>query len=197
MAEDAPRTWRCFWAVPLPDELRVQLAEYVARLRLPPGTDEAWRFTDAAGWHVTLAFLGATASASVEPMTGRVAEAARPVSPFTVAAGGLGGFPRGSPARVLWYGIQDDDGRLARLADLVRQAAGVHDEAPFRPHVTLARARDRRGANIPAGVGEPPIGEVPVREVILFRSHQGRGPASYEALTSISLRMPSALQSRS
>lgn len=195
MPEDAPRPWRCFWAVPLPDELRVQLAEYVAGIRSQPGVQEDWRFTDSGGWHVTLAFLGATSPDAIEPMTRVAAETVRGLPPFAVGAGGLGGFPRESRARVLWYGIHDADARLSRLARLVRRASAMEDEGEFRPHITLARSRDRRGTSIPAGVAEPPVGEVPVREVTLYRSHLGRGPARYEPLAGVSLRAPSAVQS--
>jgi 2'-5' RNA ligase len=190
MAENA-RPWRLFWAVPLPTELRSALSAFVSELRTAPGVEDDWRFADEDGWHLTLAFLGATEPATVEPMTARVTDALRAFAPMEVAAGGLGGFPRGGRARVLWYGIADPDGRLEAVADTVRTAAGLPTEEPFRPHVTLARSRDRRGARLPVPVEEPPRARVRVGDVVLFRSHLSAGPARYEELVRITIAAPS------
>jgi len=187
MAEGA-RPWRCFWAVPLPSELRDALAEFVAELRAVATVEDAWRFTAADSWHLTLAFLGAVEPDAVEPMVSRVAAVVRNHRPFEASAMGLGGFPRGGRARVLWYGV-DGGGGLADLARDVRAAAGLGEEQPWRAHVTLARARDRRGAPLPASA-EPPAGIIHVDEVVLFRSHLGTGPARYEALHRMALGAP-------
>jgi 2'-5' RNA ligase len=175
-------------AVPLPDLLRVELRAWVEAVRATHDLDADWRWTDAAGWHVTLAFLGATSPAAVPDLLERLAGVTRHGAPFSVAAGGLGAFPSRSRARVLWYGITDDGHRLQELATAVRIATGTQDEARFRPHVTLARARNRHGAPMPlVPVETLPAGEVPVTEVSLMRSHLGNGPARYEALGELPL----------
>jgi 2'-5' RNA ligase len=186
MAEDA-RPWRCFWAVPLPDALRASLAQYVTDWRSQPGVDDEWRFTAVDGWHVTLAFLGGTEPDSVEPMVGRVRAVVEGHAPFEVRAGGIGGFPSGRLRRVLWFGVRDDDGRLAALARDLRPAVGLELDQPFRPHVTLARSRERHGTPAPLADGPAPSGTITVAEAVLFRSHLGRGPAGYEALARIPL----------
>jgi 2'-5' RNA ligase len=187
MAESA-RPWRLFWAVPLPAELRSALEGFVSRLQAAPRVEDDWRFADPAAWHITLAFLGATEPATVEPMMSRVAAALQSHEPMEVTAGGIGAFPRRGRANVLWYGISDLDGRLAALADAVRSAARLAAEEPQRPHVTLARARDRRGARLPVLAGDaPPSAQLRVGDVVLFRSHLGGGPARYEELTRATL----------
>jgi 2'-5' RNA ligase len=191
MAESA-RPWRCFWAVPLPSELRAALSSFVARLRAVPGVGDDWRFTETDGWHVTLAFLGGMPPETVEPMVAQVAAAVDGIEPFELHAGGLGAFGGRRQARVLWYGLTDDDRRLRDLARGVRAAAGLDVHDPFRAHVTLARSRDRYGAALPAPHDEPPTGLVPVKEVVLLRSHLGRGPARYEAIARIPLRVAAA-----
>jgi len=191
MAESA-RPWRCFWAVPLPELLRGDLSTFVAELQKTPSVDEDWRFTDAAGWHLTLAFLGGISHDAVEPMVERVSAAIEPTPPFELHAGGLGGFSGHQRARVLWYGVSDDGSRLHDLAAAVRTASGpaAAEDAPFHAHVTLARSRDRRGAALPRPAADPPPGRIPVDQVVLFRSHLGRGPSRYEALAHIPLRVP-------
>jgi 2'-5' RNA ligase len=185
---DVERPWRCFLAVPIPEALRLSLSDAVAAMRLDPRTEADWRFADAGGWHVTLAFLGATPATSVGSLVHAMTDAVSDLAHFEVATGGLGGFPSRRRARVLWYGVADPSGRLLDLARLVQAAVGLEEGTPFRPHITLARARDRRGTD--AGellASEVPMGSIPVRGVTLFRSHLGRGPAHYEVLAEMPL----------
>jgi 2'-5' RNA ligase len=177
------RPWRCFVAVPIGGELREAVAACSSALQALPEA-HAWSWTDAAGWHVTLAFLGATDPARVPSLGRALAAIARRGGTFTVACGGLGAFPSRGRARVLWYGVTDTDGRLRDLAREVQAATGLQPEDRFRAHLTLARARDRSGTD--AGPllasGQPPEGQIEVDHMVLYRSHLGRGPARYEAL---------------
>lgn len=185
----ADRPWRCFVAVPIPDDLRAALDEYVAHLRRLDGADASWRWTDADGWHVTLAFLGATDPDAVPALSRALAAVARDASSFALTSGSLGSFPGPARARVLWYGIADADGALRRLARAVQAAVGLEPEPRFRAHLTLARARDRLGADATAltSADPPPPGRIDVDRLVLCRSYLGRGPARYEALASASL----------
>jgi 2'-5' RNA ligase len=188
---DAQRPWRCFVAVPMPAALRASLATAVEDLRADPAAEAEWRFADPSGWHLTVAFLGATPPASVDPLVDRVETAVSDLEPFVITTGGLGSFPAGRHARVLWYGVQDTAGRLRELARRVQAAAGIDAGVPFTPHITLARARDRRGAAVHGLVsGDAPSGEVPVRGVTLFRSHLSSGPARYLVLAEMPFGPP-------
>jgi 2'-5' RNA ligase len=57
------------------------------------------------------------------------------------------------------------------------------DDRPFHGHLTLARARERRGVDLRPfdGVACGPV-EWTVDEVTLVRSHLGRGGARYEVV---------------
>jgi 2'-5' RNA ligase len=188
---DVQRPWRCFLAVPIPSALRLSLADAVATLRLDPKVEAEWRFADADAWHLTLAFLGVTPVDAVEPLVEAVAGAVADLEPFEVATGGLGGFPSPRNARVLWYGVSDPERRLQDLARRLQGAARLDDGAPFRPHVTLARVRGRHGVDAQALLAaQVPVGSVPVRGVMLFRSHVGRGPARYEVLAEMPMGVP-------
>jgi 2'-5' RNA ligase len=184
-----PPSWRCFVAIPISDELRRQLVGAMEALRAHPDAG-GWRWTDPGGWHLTLAFLGSTDPDRVGSLTDALSRATSDVDAFTVAAGGVGVFPARRSARVLWYGTSDDGGRLADLAARVQRATGTEERRPYRGHLTLARARDPRG--VPAdrlleAASTFPTGTIEVREVVVFRSHLGRRPAVYEALSSIPL----------
>jgi 2'-5' RNA ligase len=177
------RLWRCFWAVELPEDLRAALADGLAELRRDASIDAAWRWTEPLSWHLTVAFLGGVSADAVPGIQRAVADAVRELEPFTATAGGLGGFPSGQRARVLWYGVQDPERRLRSLARAVGDACGLEDSGPFRPHVTLARARDRLGTDLtPVSTDLLPAGSVDVTGVTLLRSHLGQGPARYERL---------------
>lgn len=181
------RPWRCFVAVPIDDELRAAVDDTVRALRAAPGAD-AWRWTDAEGWHVTLAFLGATDPASVPGLATALAAVAGAHPAFSLAAGGMGAFPGPRRARVLWYGVADPRGELRRLAGVAARAVGLPDEGRFRGHLTLARTRDRNGADassLVAAAATPGI--LRVDRLVLFRSHLGRGPARYEAVATMPL----------
>jgi RNA 2',3'-cyclic 3'-phosphodiesterase len=172
--------WRCFVAVPIGDQLRAALAAAVGAWRGAPGTEEL-RWTDASGWHVTLAFLGRTDPERVQVLADALTEVAGRFAPFTLRTGGVGGFPSSRAARVVWYGIEDPDRRLAGVASAVREAVGLDDDQPFRPHLTLARARGHGRATIDAAMPAP-TDTLRVNELVLYRSLLGGGPARYEPL---------------
>lgn len=189
MQPAAERPPRCFVAVPIGAELRAALAGHVARLRRIDGADAAWRWTDAEGWHVTLAFLGATDSSAIPGLGRSLATVAAGHAPFALATGSVGTFPSRTRARVVWYGITDADGQLRRLARETQAAVGLDPESRFRAHLTLARARERNGSDSSQLLSvTPPTGQVQVDRLILYRSHLGRGPARYEELASAPLR---------
>lgn len=184
------QTWRCFVGVPIGDELRTELSSAVAELRAgTSGESDDLRWTDAKAWHLTLAFLGPTAAADVPRLAEAISQVAGDHAPFTVATGGLGAFPSRRDVRILWYGLADRSRRLAELAVAVRLAVGTETSSPFRAHLTLARARGDRGVAVPASTWRAamPSGLVAVEELVLYRSHLGRGAARYEVLAAAPL----------
>jgi 2'-5' RNA ligase len=184
------RPWRCFVAVPIGDELRAGLAVAVEGVRAADrARDAAFRWTEPEGWHVTLAFLGATPADRVPEIVDALRAAVVGTPPFQVTSGGLGAFPSARRARVVWYRITDAERRLKILAKGVRQALDIDDGAPFRAHLTLARARARDGAALDGELRatDLPRGEILVDRVLLCRSHLGRGPAYYETLAEVPL----------
>ncbi len=182
-------TWRCFVAVPVPEDLRSSLVQAVTTWRaLPGGPDLRWAEPD--GWHVTLAFLGPVSAERVPSLSEALRAAVRPFPPFTVPTGGVGAFPRPGAAMTAWYGVGDPNGNLAALAAAVGEAVlPMGETSRFRPHLTLGRSRVRRGEAMGPWLATLtiPTGTLPVSEAVLYRSHLGRGPARYEVLTGAAL----------
>ena len=181
--------FRCFVAVPLGPSLRADLSAAVAAWRHEIPAD-GLRWADPDGWHLTLAFLGSIPAASVDGISRAIAAVAASHRPTRVETGRLGAFHRPGSARVLWYGVADPDGALTALAGDLGRTLELPGDEPFRPHVTLARARrapiDLRGWIEPASL-EAPSGLLDVGTIELMRSHLGSGPARYERLASFFL----------
>lgn len=184
--------WRCFVSVPMGNELRVDLAAAVERWQSRAEL-AGLRWSEPAAWHLTLAFLGDTAPGSVDTLAHELEAVAARHVPFTLPTGELGGFPSAGRARVAWYGVDDPDGRLRRLADDVGRAVDLQPDRLFTAHVTLGRAR---GASLDlrdwVSDGGAPRGALAVDRMELLRSHMGRGPAHYETLASVPLVRPAA-----
>ena len=176
--------WRCFVAVPIGEELRADLKAAVDPWRDLGGL----RWTDPVGWHVTLAFLGSVDVDRVPRLAGSLAPVAERHAPISLATGGFGAFPSPRHARVAWYGVEDADGRIERLAADVALALGLEAPRRFRPHMTLARAR-RQPVDLRSWLASAsaPEGRLAVDRMELMRSHTGRGLARYETLATIAL----------
>lgn len=121
-------------------------AEVAALDRSLGARDPAVRWVPPAQWHVTLVFCGEVAEDVVPDLRARLARAAARTEPLSLQLAGAGTFPRqAARARVLWVGLHGDVPELTRLAERCAAAArrsGIDvEERPFRPHLTLARAR--------------------------------------------------------
>jgi 2'-5' RNA ligase len=181
--------WRCFVAAPIPPDLRASLADAVA----PWKADPALRWSAPESWHLTLAFLGGVDPEMVDGVRARASEVAGRHAPMRLVAGGIGAFPSASRARVVWYGVQDHDGRLAALAGDLAHSLKLEAGSPFRAHVTLARVRrgsaDLRGWLAEASASAP-TGTLELRQLDLMRSHLGQGAPRYETLATMELGGP-------
>jgi len=108
--------------------------------------DELLRWVPMQQWHLTLVFCGDVEAAVVPELRERLARGAARTPSFEVGLAGAGSFPKqASRARVLWAGLGGDVQTLTRLAERCAAAArrsGIAvEDRPFRPHLTLARAR--------------------------------------------------------
>ena len=163
---------RCFVAVLLPEGVRNALAAVSAELR---GRAPGLGWVRADNLHLTLRFLGEVEPVVLERVREAVTIAAAAVAPFTVMLGGLGGFPSGRAPRVVWAGVAGgaELGALHAALEAALVARGIPGESrAFHPHVTLARARESRGAGGFAdvlGAGRS-FGEIRVAALHLMRS---------------------------
>jgi len=137
-------TLRTFIAVELDDELLGNLARVQDRLR-GQVAPRSVRWVRAEGVHLTLKFLGDTLPDQVEEVKLALARAASEVTPFSFTVGGVGCFPNSHRPRVLWIGLHEPTGALARLRDAVESHVAPlgfpTENRPFHPHLTLGRVQ--------------------------------------------------------
>jgi 2'-5' RNA ligase len=134
---------RAFVCVSLPEDASGEIERFIRKLENFSG----FRWARREQLHITLKFLG---DITPEQMLGLDTNLSRigGVRPFDVALSGAGAFPDMAGASVLWLGISGGGERLSKLASFVDKAAAAVGCEPerrgFHPHLTIARARDRR-----------------------------------------------------
>lgn len=141
--------WRLFIAIEVPAQLREALAAYIKELRAGVASVHAsWSRED--NLHLTLKFLGDTPVPKIETLSQAIHQAASEFQPFELNVSGCGAFPANGQPRVLWVGISDQSGTLARLHEAIEiECAKVNfarETRPFHPHLTVARFRTPHGS---------------------------------------------------
>jgi 2'-5' RNA ligase len=132
---------RLFAAVDPPAAAVVELAAALGDDRHP-----LLRWVPPQQWHLTLAFYGEVDESKLEALLAGLERAATRTRPFAVRLAGAGTFPRQRvKARVVWTGVDGAVDPMRRLADRCagagRRARIAMEDRAFRPHLTLARAR--------------------------------------------------------
>ena len=176
---------RVFCAVELPPEVRARAAEHGATLRDRVREARA-SWPRAENLHLTLKFLGEIEPGRVEALSSAASRAAQNTRPFNLTIEGAGAFPPRGTARVLWLGIKDSSGELARLQNNLEDECAregfKREERPFHPHLTLARIRAPQGARELARLhqeaGFEAI-EFAVTDLVVMRSELGPGGSRY------------------
>jgi len=146
----------------------------------------------AANLHITLRFLGGVPLDVPEAVRRLLHERLVDRKPFSFGLAGAGAFPSVERPRVIWAGVDDTSGELARLAgDLegwMRELGFAPEERAFRAHLTLGRVKEGASA---ADVVTPHVhksfGVSTVQEVVIYESKpQGQG-VEYLALGRVRL----------
>jgi len=103
--------------------------------------------------------------------------------PFDLRLRGTGTFGGRGHVRVVWLGVAEGGEPLRELAaksESACRAAGLPpEERPFRAHLTLARATQRGGANLPPLPEPPELSGWRAEGFVLYESRLGKGPAVY------------------
>jgi RNA 2',3'-cyclic 3'-phosphodiesterase len=174
---------RVFIAVDLPTELRDELTKL--QRELEPSTDTArWVAPDSI--HITLKFIGEIVEKRIDDID--AALTGLTWKSFSIRVRGVGFFPGNRSPRVFWAGMEAPTMQnLAEELDARMERSGFEKEKrAFRPHITLARARNSRidSALVTAATQytDRDFGSFTVDRVFLFKSILKPTGAVYERL---------------
>jgi len=167
---------RLFAAVVPPDEVVAEIRRWIE-----PRRDDAWRWTDPSGWHVTLAFYADVEAWRYDELVDHLASAAARTTAFPMSLRGVGCF--GSVARATVLVAEVEDGRdalgaLSRRCHTAATTAGIPvARQTYHPHVTLGRRNHPADASrYVRALAELPSTAWQVTEIALVQSHLGQGP---------------------
>ena len=146
----------------------------------------------AANFHVTVRFLGAVPAEVPGALRVMLRERLVDRRPFSFGLAGVGAFPAADKPRILWAGVEDGSGELARLASdvegWVRELGFAADERPFRPHLTIGRVKEGgSAADLLAPHQSKSFGVSTVHEVVIYESRAQAQGVEYHALGRVGL----------
>lgn len=178
---------------PVPQESLAVLADELRRLG-----PEGIRWSPPPAYHLTLRFLDELDRPTLDAVSAALEVVAQDTRPLRTRLRGLGSFPwrRGGGPRVLWAGVAEPHPELDALAARIDQAVrGVGLPAadfPFRPHVTVARARRHQVTGELAAalerLGEEDLGEWPIEAFVLFEANRSDPQGGYAQVRRYRLR---------
>ena len=187
---------RLFIAIPIPEPVRDEIVRVQQELQ-PLVPREVARWTRSDQFHLTLRFLGDVPADGVEDLKKSVNAVCRNGRPLSLHAEGVGFFPNPRSPRVIWVGINDQEGRLGDLQKQIETAVDPFspepDEKNFTGHVTLGRLKnprptDTRDLAARAHLLEKRLfGEWPAHEIEIIRSELSPAGARYTSLAAFRL----------
>lgn len=149
-------------------------------------------------WHVTLAFYGELATATIPDLRARLDRIAGETAPFGIEVRGFGVFPNTDRARIFWagaFGIEPPEA-LAGLAyrclgAMEQKTATDPGKAPqtYRGHISLARAKGRRQIDLtPFVKNPPPVLRERIEGITLYRSELAPDGSRYTPIEQFKLK---------
>jgi len=176
---------RLFVAIELSDEARTAVARCQSKLARQDN-DSRVRWTPSQNVHLTIRFLGEVPEAEVVSVSQAVESSTNAVPPFSMRIDNVGCFPTRGKVRIVWVGIEENSGAMARLAAKTESeivAAGFPPESrPYRPHVTIGRVKDdRSGGDLRRVIGSCAFDgvEQTVDRVVVMASQLSPGGPTY------------------
>ncbi len=131
---------RAFIAIEVSDEVRDNLLKAQERIG-----DKAAKikFVERENFHVTLKFLGEIDETTAEEIKRALAEIAKKHRKHRVRVKGIGVFPNPNYVRVIWAGIENDEGIKAIASDVEREMRrlGFKKDKDFVAHITIGRVK--------------------------------------------------------
>ncbi len=177
---------RTFIAFDISDETRAALERAQKSMGSLPGV----RWVRPHGIHLTVKFLGNIGDDLVGGVFDLMRAAVADIEPFDFDVSGLGTFPPGRRARVVWAGVEKGSEIISEVAgklDMRLTEVGVPREGrAYTPHLTLGRVRGRLDEetlkHALERVGQADFGFTTAEELVLYMSELHPAGARYTRL---------------
>jgi 2'-5' RNA ligase len=174
-------TIRLFAGIPVPEPAQTELGLVLHELQ-----SKGWpvRWVREGGLHLTLKFFGWVDDDRISQIEESLERAAEGFEAIPLSCTGLGSFPGGRRARVLWAALEAPPS-LELLQDRVERGAELLgfplEGRPFRPHITLGRVE--KDAVLPANAAVLLHSRLNINfladRLVVFESRIGRGGSVY------------------
>jgi 2'-5' RNA ligase len=170
---------RLFIGIALSPAVVAELATLTARLQ---SNADSLRWTGPESWHITLQFVGSASQEEFDCLLARLGELRFPSVPVLMEE--LGFFDRSG---VLFAGVTLTPELVSlqqRVSETISLCGFVPEARPFRPHITLARAKGEArvhalrslGARIPP---RPTFTRFIAKELLLYESYLSPAGSRY------------------
>lgn len=183
---------RCFFALPLSEDIRVRLSGLQQELA-PFGR---MKLVEAENIHVTLKFLGEVGEGKVGEVSSAL-ESLSGAGGFGVSVKGVGVFPNPGRPRVVWAGVREGAPEIVGLhekVDGLLAPLGFKRDSRFHPHATLARVKsitDGKGfGDFLSAKADAVFGSYTLDHVELKQSTLTSGGPVYNVLKEYPLQQP-------
>lgn len=134
---------RLFVAVAVSEEVKKKLWETQKEFQRSSPFFNKIKWVKPENFHLTLKFLGEVSEENLNELKNALIESVKDEKKFEMEIQGLGAFPSTAKPRVLWAGMKQGAEELKKIAEQVEknsvQAGFEKRDAPFSPHLTLAR----------------------------------------------------------
>lgn len=178
---------RCFVAIEIPASIQALLK--IVQTHLQSQIHKA-SWTKPGNFHLTLKFLGDVHPEAIDDISEAIQRVTDTHPSFSIAFGGIGGFPNLARPRVIWMGVKQGASTVSRLAKTVNRELtdlGFSTDTRFHPHLTLARLRTATNLeplkNIPRKYDTIVGGSMRVNEITLMQSQLHPNGAIYMPLS--------------
>ena len=185
---------RIFVAFDISEAVRIACDRHIRYLReMFPKVRVGWERSEKL--HITLKFLGDTDPIILNELQSRVAKIGSQYVSFRLRLSAAGIFPTTTRPRILWIGVDDPSntviGIQSQIEDICADLRFKKENKPFRPHITIGRAREFQAAaelaNEHLQTKIEPV-EFDVSEIVIYESKLLPTGSAYSVVERAKLR---------